>query len=292
MNISQFIQFKRDMVPIASDVVFYLWGFPIANSTLSLIFVSLVVIFVSIFISKNISVDSPGKVQSFLEMIFESLVSQVKSVTGSEYHATRIFALISAVFVFVGFSNYLGLVPGFGSITWNGVSIFRTATSDFNTTFAIAFGCLIVFQLVTIHDFGLKGFFLKYIPLDKLAADIKKGVLSPIYIFVTFLIAVLDIIGEFAKGISASLRLFGNMYAGEVLTSILIGLFAFVLPSFWIVFGLLGSLVQTIVFGSLITVFYMQSAGDPRTRSEKGVILQVINSLKKIFIWKQKQQGI
>ena len=292
MDLSQFLQFKRDLVPIGSDVIFRIYGFPIANSTLSLLFISFVVLFVSIYISKNISVDSPGKIQLFLEMIFESLVSQVKSITGSEYHATRIFSLISAVFVFVGFSNYLGLVPGFGSITWNGISIFRTATSDFNTAFALAFGCLIVFQGVTIYDFGLKGFFLKYIPLDKLIQDTKKGGLAPIYIFVTLLIAVLDIVGEFAKGISASLRLFGNMYAGEVLTSVLIGLFAFVLPSFWIVFGFLGSLVQTIVFGSLITVFYMQSAGDPRTRSEKGVILQVINSFKKIFIWKQKQQGI
>jgi F-type H+-transporting ATPase subunit a len=288
MNITEFIQFKRGLVPIASDVVFHIWGFPIANSTLSLVFITLVVLFVGLYIRRNISVDNPGKLQSFLEMIFEALVSQIKTVTGSEYHTTRIFALISTVFVFVGFSNFLGLMPGPGSITWNGVSIFRTATSDFNTAFGIAFGCLIVFQLVTINDFGLKGFFLKFIPLNKLAQDVKKGGLAPMYIFVTLLNAVLDIIGEIAKGISASLRLFGNMYAGEVLTSVLIGLVAFVLPSFWIVFGLLGALVQTVVFGSLITVFYMQSAGDPKTGAQKSVFLQVINSIKKV-IWKQNQ---
>ncbi len=288
MDVTQFIQFKRSLVPISSDVVFRIAGFPIVNSTLSLVFITFVVLFVGLYIRRNISVDNPGKLQSFLEMVFEALVSQVKTVTGSEYHASRIFSLISAIFVFVGFSNFLGLIPGLGSITWNGVSIFRTATSDFNTAFAIAFGCLIVFQLVTINDFGLKGFFLKFIPLDKLAQDVKKGGLAPIYIFVTLLIAILDIIGELAKGVSTSLRLFGNMYAGEVLTSVLIGLVAFVLPSFWILFGLLGALVQTIVFGSLITVFYMQAAGDPKTSSGESVLLQVINNIKKV-IWKQNQ---
>lgn len=267
MSISQFIQFKRDITTINPDVVFHVYGFPIANSTLSLILISLFVVFISIYIRKNISVDKPGKLQSFLEMIFEALVSQVKSITGSEYHVARIFSLISAIFIFIGVSNYLGLVPGLGSITWDGVSIFRTATSDFNTAFALAFGCLIIFQGVTIYDFGLKGFFLKYVPIDKLIEDSKQGSLAPVYIFVTLLIAVLDIIGEFAKGISASLRLFGNMYASEVLTSILIGLVAFVIPSFWIMFGMLGAFVQTIVFGSLITVFYMQSAKDQVTKS-------------------------
>jgi F0F1-type ATP synthase membrane subunit a len=52
------------------------------------------------------------------------------------------------------------------------------------------------------------------------------------------------------------------------MTTVLLGIFAFVLPSFWIAFGLLGALIQTIVFGSLITVFYMQAAGpEPGTNS-------------------------
>lgn len=288
MKILEYIKFQREIVPISPDVVFNIHGFPITNSTLSLVFISVFILLIGLYIRRNISVDNPGKLQSFLEMVFEALVSQVRTLTGSEYHATRIFSLISTIFVFVGFSNYLGLVPGFGSITYNGVSIFRTATSDFNTAFAIAFGCLVVFQLITINDFGIKGFFLKFVPIDKLAQDVRKGGLAPIYVFITILIAILDIIGEFAKVISASLRLFGNMYAGEVLTSILIGLFAFVLPSLWIVFGLLSAFVQTIVFGSLITVFYMQAAGDPKTKSKKGVILPIINNIRK-FIWKQKQ---
>jgi F-type H+-transporting ATPase subunit a len=162
----------------------------------------------------------------------------------------------------VGVSNYLGMLPGLSSITFDGKTLFRTATGDFNTTFGITFGALIVLQIVSIKDFGLWGHINKYIPIQKLKEDMKKGVLAPIFMFVTILIACLDIVGEFAKIISTSLRLFGNLYAGDVLTTVLIGIFAFVVPSFWVAFGLLGSLVQTLVFGSLIAVFYMQAAGE------------------------------
>lgn len=291
MDIVTFFQFKRGIVPIASDTVFLIGSFPVKNSTLSLVLITIFILATSLYFRKKISIDSPSKLQSFFELVYEALKGQIRSVTGSDYHARRIFPLIATIFIFVGLSNYLGLVPGLGSITWDGVNLFRTATSDFNTAFALAVGTLIVFHLITLNDFGPRGYFLKFIPLDKLREDTKKGGLAIIYIFVTLLVAILDIIGEFAKVISVSLRLFGNMYAGEVLTGVLVGLVAFVLPSFWVVFGLLGALVQTIVFGSLITVYYMQAAGGTETGSQ-GFFSTISNNLKSIVIWKKKQHSI
>jgi len=271
--------------------VFFIGSFPLKNSTLSLIVIILFIAFSAFYFKKRISVDSPGKLQSFFELVYEALKKHIRSITGSDYHARRIFPLIATIFIFVGLSNYLGLVPGLGSITWNGTNVFRTATSDFNTAFALAVGTLIVFHLITFNDFGPKGYFLKFVPLDKLKEDTKKGVLAPIFISVTILLAILDFIGEFAKVISVSLRLFGNMYAGEVLTGVLVGLVAFVLPSVWVLFGLLGAFIQTIVFGSLITVYYMQAAGEPG-KIKQGTFSIIIDNIKKIFIWKQKQQSI
>lgn len=288
MDFASYFQFKRGIVPIVSDTVFHIGSFPVKNSTLSLVLITIFIASTSFYFRKKISVDSPGKLQSFFELVYEALKKQIKSVTGSEYHATRIFPLIGTIFIFVGLSNYLGLVPLLGSITWNGVSVFRTATSDFNTAFALALGTIIIFHVITLNDFGIKGYFLKFIPLDKLREDMKQGKFAIIYIFVTILVAILDIIGEFAKVISVSLRLFGNMYAGEVLTGVLVGLIAFGLPSFWVVFGMLGALVQTIVFGSLITVFYMQASSDSK-ESSQGFFSIINSNLRKIFIWKQKQ---
>lgn len=256
----EFLSFKRDISTIGPSTIFEIGGFPITNSTLFMVLVTiLLIVFVVVALRKKSLI--PGKGQAFFEIVYEAVHKQISTITGSDYHTKRVFPIIASIFIFVGVSNYLGLLPGLSSITFDGQSIFRIATGDFNTTFGLALGALLVLHLVSIHDFGLLGHLGKFIPLAKIKEDMKKGALAPIYVFVTILIACLDIVGEFAKVISVSLRLFGNMYAGDVLTTILIGIFAFILPSFWVAFGLLGALIQTIVFGSLITVFYMQATG-------------------------------
>ena len=256
----EYVSFKRDIANIEPSIIFDVFGFPIANSTLSIMLLTLTIIVFS-FIAFGINRKYPGKIQIFFELIYEAVHSQIQKITGSVYHTERIFPLLASVFVFVGMANYAGLIPGLSSITWRGASIFRTATSDFNTTFGLALGAIIVLHILSMHDLGIWGYVKKYIPIDQLKKDVRQGVLSPIYIFVTILIACLDIVGELAKVLSPSLRLFGNMYAGDVLMTVLVGIAAFVVPSFWIAFGLLGALIQTIVFGSLITLFYMQAAG-------------------------------
>ena len=256
----EIFSFKRDIATIEPSIIFDINGFPIANSTF---FMVLIVVLLGIFTALAFRKKSlvPGKIQAFFEIVYEAVSAQIRTITNSEYHAERVFPIIASIFIFVGVSNYIGMIPGLSSITFDGATLFRTATGDFNTTFGLALGALIVLQLVSIKDFGILGHLNKYIPVKQLRVDATKGVLAPIFMFVTILIACLDIVGEIAKVASVSLRLFGNLYAGDVLTTVLIGIFAFAVPSFWIAFGLLGSLVQTIVFGSLITVFYMQAAG-------------------------------
>ena len=251
---SEYLSFKRELTTISPTQIFDIYGYPITNSTLYIIFIICFLLVFSFLAFRRQSL-IPNKVQSFFEIVYEAIHSQIQTITGSDYHTKRVFPLIASIFVFVGLSNYGGLIPGLSSITWNGNAIFRTATGDFNTTFGLALGALIVIHFITIYDLGIFGYIGKYIPFKQLKEDMGKGVLSPIYMFVTILMACLDIIGEFAKILSPSLRLFGNMYAGDVLTTVLIGIVAFVVPSFWVAFGLLGALIQTIVFGSLITLF-------------------------------------
>ncbi len=257
---SEIFSFKRDIASIEPTTIFHIGNFPIADSTLFIMLITLVFVVFSIFVFRKKSL-VPSKAQAFFELVFEAVHNQIKAITGSEYHTSRVFSIIASIFIFIGVSNYFGMIPGLSSVTFDGKSLFRTATADFNTTFAISLGAIVILQFISIKDFGFWGYVGKYIPVKQLKKDIKMGGLSPIYVFVTILIACLDIVGEFAKVISTSLRLFGNLYAGDVMMTILIGICAFVLPSFWVAFGLLGSLIQTIVFGSLITVYYMQAAG-------------------------------
>lgn len=229
----ELLSFKRDISTIGPSTIFEVAGFPITNSTLFIILIILIILTFTFFaFRKSKKSLVPGKAQAFFEIVYEAVCKQIGTITGSNYHTNRVLPIIASIFVFVGVSNYLGLLPGLGSITFDGDSLFRIATGDFNTTFGLALGALVVLHLVSINDFGLLGHIGKFIPIKQLKGDMKKGPLSPVYMFVTILIACLDMVGEFAKVISVSLRLFGNMYAGDVLTTILIGIFAFVLHHF------------------------------------------------------------
>ena len=72
---------------------------------------------------------------------------------------------------------------------------------------------------------------------------------------IDFFVGVLDMVGEVAKSLSLSLRLFGNMFAGDLLMGVFFGLFALVLPAAWTVMSLFSGGIQALVFGALSASF-------------------------------------
>lgn len=261
MNIWDFLKLERNITGVTPETVFYVHGFPIANSTMMIVLILFIIIILGIWCKKSIK-EIPGVFQSIIEMIYEAIHGHINKITGSDHHTNRVFPIIGAVFVYIGISNYIGiLIPGLTNITFNGVALFRTPTTDFNTTLGLAAGSILLIQLVSIKDWGILGHLGKYFPVKEFIHQVRTAGFMGILIgFVYMFLGVLDIIGEIAKIISISLRLFGNMYAGEVLLTIFLGLFAYMLPGVIIAIGLLSGIVQTIVFGSLITIFYMLAA--------------------------------
>jgi len=258
MNILDFLRVERGITGIQPEVLFYIKGFPIANSTLMIFLVVVLVLLLGVWSRKYLK-EIPGMFQSTIEIIYETLYGHIKTLTGSDHHTKQIFSILGAIFIYIGISNYIGLIPGLTSITFDGVSIFRTPTADFNTTFGLAFGAVVVLHVVSIIDWGFLGHLGKFFKFKEIIQGFKKGVSEGIMAIVDFLIGLLDIIGEIAKVVSLSLRLFGNMYAGEVLMIIIMGAFAYILPSIWLAMGLLVGIIQAIVFGSLVTAYYMLS---------------------------------
>lgn len=250
-----FFQFERPIASVGPDTVFHIGNFAIANTTLYLLAIALILaILANIAIRRFTLV--PGKTQSVIESVYEWLVGLVQQITGNEARARKIFPVIGALFLFIALSNYAGLIPGAGAITLGGVSLFRTPTADFNTTFALAFGAILAINVISIREWGVFGHLGKFFKFKEIYLGFKKGIGPGFMAFVDFFIGLLDIIGEAAKVVSLSLRLFGNMYAGEVLMTILIGSFAYVVPSLWLAMSVLSAAVQAIVFTSLVTVFY------------------------------------
>jgi F-type H+-transporting ATPase subunit a len=256
--IKDFLFLHRPIPSIENEFILHIGNFHISNSFAFSFLILLIIFILSLVLKKNSLM--PSKTRAFIEIVYEAIYNQIKSITVTDRHTERVFAIIASIFLYIGMSNYMGLLPGIGSITIDGVPLFRVPTSDFNTTIGLAFGALIVIQLVTLYDNGLWNYFQKFIPVKQIKKDLEKGFATGLfYAVITMLITVLELVGEITKSLSVSLRLFGNLYAGDVLTFVLLGIFSIGLPAVWTGLGLLVAIVQTIVFGSLITVFYMQA---------------------------------
>jgi F-type H+-transporting ATPase subunit a len=172
--------------------------------------------------------------------------------------------------LFILVSNWMGLIPGTGSIgRWlimHGelelVPLFRPANSDLNMTLAMA-----VFAVMTSHILGVAaiGFFKyanKFIKIGDLIHGVRKGGMSIFVALVEFMIGLIEITSEVAKMVSLSLRLFGNVFAGEVLLTVLAGLIAYFVPLPFMLLEILVGLIQAVVF-SMLTLVYLTIATTP-----------------------------
>lgn len=255
-----FFQIERSISGIQPDVIFRVFGFPFSNTTLFLLLLAVSLFFFSFVFIRKFKW-TPTKAQSLIEILYEGIFGLIHQITGSKKLTENIIPLIGTLIIGIGLSNLIGLiVPGLTSITYDGVSIFRTPTSDFNTTFALAVTCIVITHVISIIDWGFFGHIGKFFQFKEIYLGFRKSPKDGAMAIVGFLIALLDIIGEFAKIISLSLRLFGNMYAGEVLLVIIFGGLAYFLPSLWMTMSLLSGVVQAIVFSSLVTAYYALSA--------------------------------
>ncbi|MCA9353650.1 F0F1 ATP synthase subunit A [Candidatus Nomurabacteria bacterium] len=257
---------EREISPIGPETIFEISGFRVANSTLFIVFMIILMIVFYKTVMKKFKT-KPTSIQVGVEMLYEGVIDLIDQITGNKERSKKVFAIVFSILVFVGISNLIGLIPGLTSITYDGLSIFRTPTADFNTTFVLAFGSVLVLQFVSIKEWGLWGHINKFVKISDLVKGFKGGIKSGMMALIDFFIGLLDIVGELAKVFSLSLRLFGNMYAGEVLMIIIVGSLAYVLPSVWLSMNLLVGVIQALVFGSLVTAYYMLSVKEDESQS-------------------------
>lgn len=189
----------------------------ITNSVLvGLIVVGLILWFVRGAMKKVESV--PGKQQNFLELVVEFLYKQVENIVGPKI-APQAFPLLATIFIFVTVANWFGLLPGVGSIFVLGLGsdghgqapLLRPATADMNMTIGIALISLVVWFVITIRELGVGGFINHtFGPKGGLKGAMKYG-LMPIFIVV----GVIEVISIIFRPMTLSLRLYGNVFAGE-----------------------------------------------------------------------------
>lgn len=265
MNEDNIFKVVRDNPSIQPDVIFNIGNIPVTNSFLMSVLVLFILLSIIIFVNINIKKDFNKKI-SIVESMFEALSDWFFKIAGTKRNLDRILAITATLFVFILVSNFIGIIPGLTAITFDDKSLFRSPTNDFNTTFSIALAVLLIIQLESIRDFGLFGYIGRFVKLKEVVEGFKGGIGKGFMSLIDLFIGLMDIVSEIAKVVSLSLRLFGNLYAGEVLATILAGVLAYGLPSVWGIMSSLSGFIQAIVFSSLVAVYYV---GSVKSREDK-----------------------
>lgn len=230
-------------ISIRAEQIFHFGTFIVTNSLL-LSFVALIVLAVFSFILRRRLSMVPGAVQNIAEVILDGALGLMDSVLGDRHKSEKYLPLVITIFLFVLCSNWLGLLPGVGSFiakTNDGtVPLLRSPAADLNFTLALALLAVIFANALGVEAIGLKKHLKKYFHFK-----------SPI----TFFVGILELISEFAKIISFSFRLFGNVFAGEVLLTIMALLLPYVAPLPFMFLEVFVGFIQAFIFGMLMLIF-------------------------------------
>lgn len=214
----------------------------------------------------------PGKLQNFFEIIVEGALSLCDQVTNNRALSIRIFPIALSVFFFILINNWLGIMPlgGLGIIEkaehgFIFIPFLRSGTADINTTVALAVMAVLGANIFGIFSIGLWKTFNKYVNLKVLGGIFTKIRHEPTIIIVapiTFFVGLIEIVGEFAKVASLSFRLFGNVFAGEVLLVSMAALVAYIIPIPFLFLELLVGVIQALIFSILLVVYFTIGASD------------------------------
>jgi F-type H+-transporting ATPase subunit a len=278
-------------ISISAEKVLSFGGLNVSNSMLTSIIVSgLLIVFALMVRAQLKNTDRPRGLQNFAEWMVESLHNMVLGVTGSLEKTRLFFPLFATFFLFILLNNWLGLVPGVGTIGFTEtettehaqllpsnvevnapqayastpeiaqadetpvveptslegeqpkvfVPYLRAGTADLNTTLALGIISVFITQIFGFQ-FQRLSYFKKFLNFS-----------SPI----AFFIGILETILEFAKVVSFAFRLFGNIFAGEVLLAVISFLVPVIVPMPFYGVEVAVGVIQALVFSMLSLVFF------------------------------------
>lgn len=229
------------MASFAPEKIFEIGPFPVTNTILDTLLVDAIIIGGVYYISKKLALVPTNPIQNAIESIIETFYNLTESV--AKHAASKIFPYFMSFFLFILIANWTGLIPGVGTIGVREhgelIPLFRGATSDLNVTLGLALISVFATHMLSIKTTGIKDYLTRFISFN------------PINLF----IGVLEIISEITKLVSLSFRLFGNIFAGEIVILTVSTIFAFIFPLPFLLLEVIVGVVQALVFSMLTMVF-------------------------------------
>jgi F-type H+-transporting ATPase subunit a len=229
------------MTSFAPETIFHIGAFPVTNTILDTLLVDVLIIAGVIYLKKKMSLVPNNFFQNAIESVIETFYGLTESI--AQKTSKVIFPFFMSFFLFILLINWSSLIPGVGTIGIREhgelIPLFRGATSDLNLTLGLALISAIATHALSIKIIGIKDYLSRYFSLN------------PINLFV----GILEIISEITKVVSLSFRLFGNIFAGEVVILTVSSIFAFIFPLPFLLLEIIVGLVQALVFSMLTMVF-------------------------------------
>lgn len=230
------------------------WDISISSSIFTMWIISAVLIVTLVLLTRGMH-RIPGRGQNAIEALYEGLESFALSLGGPA--ARPYIPLFVTLFIYILASNWSGLLPFVGRI-----ELFRAPTSDVNITVGLALVSFTLFHIEGVRALGVGGYLSKFFPVREFRNGIGAGVIA-------MFVGLVELMLEFVKPLTLSMRLFGNIYGGEVALGVILALTITVVPLAIYGLELMLNLVQALIFSVLTLMFILAAIEGHHEEGEK-----------------------
>ena len=245
---------RGNIEPIPPHVVFTLDGSepnhtamvlfqPSITSTILMMWIVMLVAMVLVIAATRGRKEVPGGLQNAVEYVYEALSNFGMSIGGPK--AKGFIPLFASLFVLIILCNWSGLLPPIGKI-----EALRAPTSDINVTLGLAIVSFLTFHVSGVRQLGAGGYIGKFFSLREFRNGVAAGLIA-------LFVGLMEFILEFVKPITLAMRLFGNIYGGELALAVITSLTIAIIPGALVGLETFGGFVQALIFSVLTLIFTM-----------------------------------
>jgi F-type H+-transporting ATPase subunit a len=235
----------------------------ISSTILTMWIVMAVVLIVVILLTRGRDL-LPGRAQNAFEFVYEFLGDFGVSIAGQA--ARPYIPLFVAFFILILFSNWSGLIPPVGRIEQ-----LRAPTSDVNITIGLALVSFLYFEFQGFRRLGVRGYLGKFFPLYEFRKGIAAGGIA-------LFVGLVELMLEFVKPVTLSMRLFGNIYGGEVALGVITALTIAFIPVALLGLEVMLNAIQALIF-SVLTLIFITLAIESHEHEEGHIAEEAIDAV-------------
>lgn len=235
-------------ISLAAEKIGTFLGVPITNTLLMSFVVFAILGILTFFVTRNLTL-IPGRMQTLIETLFVGILDYMSETLEDEKLARKLFPLILTIFLFIFIANIIEFTPGIGSIGWSRpegefIPLLRSLNTDLNATLAITIIAFLAIEVAGVATLGVFQYGKKFVNLSSVLG---------------FFVGIIELFSELARLVSFSFRLFGNIFAGEVVILVIQHFVPLVLPVPIMVFEVFVGFMQAAIF-ALLTLFFVKIA--------------------------------